>query len=202
MVVVVVVVVNVAEVMVVEAVVVLVVVMMLVMVVVVVLVVVLVMVVVMVFIMIVVVVVVVVAMAVATATSTLAVSMTVHIPVYMLYCIQFCCAQFMRLTVDIYSKFCTLLKWKFEQFMSGEAWLHRFRVVILLQDMGHPWTSFARSVSIHTDPFLMISGLLTSYYIYKQLERTKQLDIRRGYVSKIMRYSTQFCVKYVSRLIR
>jgi len=84
----------------------------------------------------------------------------------------------------------------------SEAWLHRYRMFILLQDLGHPWTSFTRSICIHTDPFIMISGLLTSYSFYKQLERTKRLDIPREYVSRLMRYSTQFCVKYVSRLMR
>ena len=67
-------------------------------------------------------------------------------------------------------------------------------MVILLQDLGNPWTSFARGDCISTDIFIMISGLLTSYSLYKQLERTKRLDIPREYMSRLMRYSTQFCV--------
>ena len=86
--------------------------------------------------------------------------------------------------------------------MCAEAWLNRFRMVILLQDVWQPWTSFARCGFLYTDTFLMISGLLTSYSFYKQLERTKRLDIPREYVSRLMRYSAQFCVKYVSRLMR
>jgi hypothetical protein len=66
-------------------------------------------------------------------------------------------------------------------------------MVILLQDLGRPWTSFARGACIQTDPFIMISGLLTSYSFYKQLERTKRLDIPREYVSRLMRYSTVMC---------
>ena len=84
----------------------------------------------------------------------------------------------------------------------SEVWLHRFRMLILLQDLGRPWTSFARNACIHTDPFLMISGLLTTYSFYKQLEQTKRLDIPREYVSRLMRYSTQFCVKCVSKMMR
>jgi hypothetical protein len=63
-----------------------------------------------------------------------------------------------------------------------------------LQDLRRPWTSIVRSVCIQTDTFFMISGLLKSYYFYKELEQTKRLDIARDYVSRLMRYSTQFCV--------
>jgi hypothetical protein len=95
----------------------------------------------------------------------------------------------------------------------GEAWLHTFRTEMLFQVLGRCWTSLGRSVYIHTDTFIMLSGLLTSYTFYKQLERTKRLDIPREYVSRLMRYSTQFCVqtdkvstqfcvKCVSRLMR
>jgi hypothetical protein len=75
-------------------------------------------------------------------------------------------------------------------------------MVILLQDVGRPWTAFERGVSIQTVALIMISGLLTSYSFYKQLERTKLLDIPRECVLRLTRYSTQFCVKYVSRLMR
>jgi len=59
--------------------------------------------------------------------------------------------------------------------------------------VGHTWTSFARNASIHTDTFLMISGLLISYSLQKQLAQTKHIDIPREYMSRLMRYSTQFC---------
>jgi hypothetical protein len=84
----------------------------------------------------------------------------------------------------------------------GETWLHRFKMVLFLQYVGRPWTSFVRCSTIYTDPFLMISGLLTSYSFYKQLERTKRLDIPREFVSRLMRYSTEFCVNCVSRMMR
>ena len=86
--------------------------------------------------------------------------------------------------------------------MCGEAWPRRCRMVILLQDLGQPWTSFARCSALYTDSFLMISGLLTSYSFYKQLERTKWLDIPREYVSRLMRYSTEFCVNFVRTFMR
>ena len=86
--------------------------------------------------------------------------------------------------------------------MCGEAWLHRFRMVILLQDVGLSWTSFVRGACIHTDTFLMISGLLVSYSFYEELERKKRLDIPRDYMSRLMRYSIKLCVHCVSALMR
>jgi hypothetical protein len=61
-----------------------------------------------------------------------------------------------------------------------------------LQDLGRSWTSFARGACIHTDPFIMISGLLTSYSFYKELEHKKRLDIPREYLSRLMRYNSKF----------
>jgi hypothetical protein len=67
---------------------------------------------------------------------------------------------------------------------------HGLREPILLQELGHTWTSFARGACIYTDPFIMMSGLLTSYSFYKQLERKKRLDIPWEYMSRLMRYNS------------
>ncbi|KAJ4432538.1 hypothetical protein ANN_21161 [Periplaneta americana] len=56
------------------------------------------------------------------------------------------------------------------------------------EDLGHSWTAFARGACIYTDPFIMMSGLLTSYSFYKELERTKKLNVLQEYVSRLMRY--------------
>lgn len=58
---------------------------------------------------------------------------------------------------------------------------------VMAEDLGRSWTSFARGACIHTDPFIMISGLLTSYSFYKELEHKKRLDIPREYLSRLMR---------------
>ncbi|XP_069685548.1 nose resistant to fluoxetine protein 6-like isoform X2 [Periplaneta americana] len=57
----------------------------------------------------------------------------------------------------------------------------------MAEDLGHSWTAFARGACIYTDPFIMMSGLLTSYSFYKELERTKKLNVLQEYVSRLMR---------------
>jgi len=71
--------------------------------------------------------------------------------------------------------------------LCGVTCLHKFKTVKLLQEMGRAWSSIIRSGFLHTDTYLMISGLLTTYALYKQLEQTKRLDISREYVSRLMR---------------
>jgi len=78
-----------------------------------------------------------------------------------------------------------------QSFSEESTCLHMFKTVKFLQDLGRAWTSIIRIGFLHTDTFLMISGLLTSYSLYKQLEQTKRLDISRNYVSRLMRYCTQ-----------
>ena len=90
-----------------------------------------------------------------------------------------------------------LLKWKVEHSVCVEIWLQIYRTLKSLQDLARTWTTFVRNATIHTDTLLMISGLLVSYYLYKRLEQTKRLDIHLVYVSRLMRYSTQFCIMCV-----
>lgn len=53
--------------------------------------------------------------------------------------------------------------------------------------LGKPWTVIARAASLYTDPFIMLSGLLTSYAFCRQLKRTNTLDVPREYISRLMR---------------
>ncbi|XP_046734694.1 O-acyltransferase like protein-like isoform X1 [Diprion similis] len=53
--------------------------------------------------------------------------------------------------------------------------------------LGKPWTVIGRAASLYTDPFIMLSGLLTTYSFVGRLNRTGTLDIKREYLSRILR---------------
>ncbi|EFN89881.1 O-acyltransferase like protein [Harpegnathos saltator] len=52
---------------------------------------------------------------------------------------------------------------------------------------GKPWTVIARAASLYTDPFIMMSGLLTAYSFIGRLQRSGSLNIRNEYFSRLMR---------------
>ncbi|KAJ1519579.1 hypothetical protein ONE63_004854 [Megalurothrips usitatus] len=45
------------------------------------------------------------------------------------------------------------------------------------EGIGQQWTVIARAASLYTDPFIMLSGLLTSYAYVKKLERGQKINI-------------------------
>uniref|UniRef100_A0ABD2XP29 Acyltransferase 3 domain-containing protein n=1 Tax=Trichogramma kaykai TaxID=54128 RepID=A0ABD2XP29_9HYME len=53
--------------------------------------------------------------------------------------------------------------------------------------VGKPWTVIGRAASLYTDPFIMLSGLLTAYSFLGRLSRTGKLDVRSEYVSRLFR---------------
>ncbi|XP_053985527.1 nose resistant to fluoxetine protein 6-like [Hylaeus anthracinus] len=53
--------------------------------------------------------------------------------------------------------------------------------------LGKPWTVIGRAASLYTDPFIMLSGLLTSYSFVGKLKRTGNLNIRDEYLSRLIR---------------
>ncbi|KAG7202798.1 hypothetical protein KM043_009961 [Ampulex compressa] len=53
--------------------------------------------------------------------------------------------------------------------------------------LGKPWTVVGRAASIYTDPFIMLSGLLTTYSFVGRLKRTGNLDIKSEYLSRLLR---------------
>ncbi|XP_043250987.1 nose resistant to fluoxetine protein 6-like [Colletes gigas] len=53
--------------------------------------------------------------------------------------------------------------------------------------LGKPWTVIGRAASLYTDPFIMLSGLLTSYSFIGKLKRTGNLNIRDEYLSRLIR---------------
>lgn len=58
----------------------------------------------------------------------------------------------------------------------------------LTQFLGKPWTVIGRAASLYTDPFIMLSGLLTTYSFVGRLRRTGALDIKNEYLSRLLRY--------------
>lgn len=56
------------------------------------------------------------------------------------------------------------------------------------QFLGKPWTVLGRAASLYTDPFIMLSGLLTTYSFVGRLKRTGALDIKNEYLSRLLRY--------------
>ncbi|XP_054280087.1 nose resistant to fluoxetine protein 6-like [Macrosteles quadrilineatus] len=53
--------------------------------------------------------------------------------------------------------------------------------------LGKPWTVIARAASLYTDPFIMISGLLTTYSLLRHLARKRSIDVRKEYLSRLLR---------------
>ncbi|CAK9807752.1 Nose resistant to fluoxetine protein 6 [Anthophora plagiata] len=53
--------------------------------------------------------------------------------------------------------------------------------------LGKPWTVIGRAASLYTDPFIMLSGLLTSYSFIGKLKKTGNLDIKDEYLSRLIR---------------
>ncbi|CAL1674854.1 unnamed protein product [Lasius platythorax] len=53
--------------------------------------------------------------------------------------------------------------------------------------LGKSWTVIGRAASLYTDPFIMLSGLLTTYSFVGKLNRTGTLDIKNEYLSRLLR---------------
>ncbi|KAI4472344.1 hypothetical protein M0802_016918 [Mischocyttarus mexicanus] len=53
--------------------------------------------------------------------------------------------------------------------------------------LGKPWTVIGRAASLYTDPFIMLSGLLTSYSFIGKMKKTGHLDIKKEYLARILR---------------
>ncbi|KAF7393950.1 hypothetical protein HZH68_010769 [Vespula germanica] len=53
--------------------------------------------------------------------------------------------------------------------------------------LGEPWTVVGRAASLYTDPFIMLSGLLTAYSFLGRIKKTGHLDIKNEYLSRFLR---------------
>lgn len=57
----------------------------------------------------------------------------------------------------------------------------------MIEMLGKPWTVLARAASLYTDPFLMLSGMLTAYSLYGKLQKTGQINILKEYCARYLR---------------
>jgi peptidoglycan/LPS O-acetylase OafA/YrhL len=53
--------------------------------------------------------------------------------------------------------------------------------------LGKPWTVLARAASLYTDPFLMLSGMLTAYSLFGKLKRHGKINILKEFASRYLR---------------
>lgn len=59
--------------------------------------------------------------------------------------------------------------------------------IYFFQYLGKPWTVIGRAASLYTDPFIMLSGLLTSYSFIEKLKKNGNLNIKDEYLSRLIR---------------
>lgn len=57
----------------------------------------------------------------------------------------------------------------------------------MIEMLGKPWTVLARAASLYTDPFLMLSGMLTTYSLIAKLQKNGRINILREYSSRYLR---------------
>ncbi|XP_052120476.1 nose resistant to fluoxetine protein 6-like [Frankliniella occidentalis] len=55
------------------------------------------------------------------------------------------------------------------------------------EGIGQQWTVVARAASLYTDPFIMLSGLLTSYAYVKKLERGQKIHVVEELRNRLIR---------------
>lgn len=53
--------------------------------------------------------------------------------------------------------------------------------------LGRPWTVLARAASLYTDPFLMLSGMLTAYSLLGKLQRSGKINIYKEFAGRYLR---------------
>jgi peptidoglycan/LPS O-acetylase OafA/YrhL len=53
--------------------------------------------------------------------------------------------------------------------------------------LSQKWTVVARAASLYTDPFLMLSGMLTAYSLYGKLQKSGRISLAKEYISRYFR---------------
>ncbi|XP_011304464.1 nose resistant to fluoxetine protein 6 isoform X2 [Fopius arisanus] len=53
--------------------------------------------------------------------------------------------------------------------------------------LGRPWTVIGRAASLYTDPFIMLSGLLTTYSFVGRLRKSGEIHVKKEYLSRLFR---------------
>lgn len=59
----------------------------------------------------------------------------------------------------------------------------------MIENLAHAYTVIFRIASLYTDPFLMLSGMLTAYSMFGTLKRGKQINILKEFLSRFLRIS-------------
>jgi hypothetical protein len=55
--------------------------------------------------------------------------------------------------------------------------------------LGQSWTVIGRAAAIYTDPFIMLSGMLTAYSLFGRLNRGQKINIFKEYAGRYLRYN-------------
>ncbi|KAH1004928.1 hypothetical protein HUJ05_005693 [Dendroctonus ponderosae] len=61
-----------------------------------------------------------------------------------------------------------------------------------IEYLGRPYSVLGRAASLYTDPFIMISGLLTAHSLLGKLERNGRINVIQEYVSRLYRIVPTF----------
>ncbi|CAG9824968.1 unnamed protein product [Phaedon cochleariae] len=61
-----------------------------------------------------------------------------------------------------------------------------------IEYMGRPFSVIGRAASLYTDPFIMMSGMLTTYSLLGRLRRANKIDVGQEYVSRLFRIVPAF----------
>lgn len=62
----------------------------------------------------------------------------------------------------------------------------------MTEALGKSWTVLARAASLYTDPFLMLSGMLTAYSLFNKLQKSGKINIWKEYISRYLRIIPSF----------
>ncbi|KAL5276597.1 hypothetical protein ACFFRR_002050 [Megaselia abdita] len=57
----------------------------------------------------------------------------------------------------------------------------------MAENLGQSWTVIGRAASLYTDPFLLFSGMLTSYSIFGRLMKGNPINLKNEYIGRLMR---------------
>uniref|UniRef100_A0A1A9W8H9 Nose resistant-to-fluoxetine protein N-terminal domain-containing protein n=1 Tax=Glossina brevipalpis TaxID=37001 RepID=A0A1A9W8H9_9MUSC len=55
------------------------------------------------------------------------------------------------------------------------------------ESLGRPWTVIGRAASLYTDPFLLVSGMLTAYSLLGRLKKGQPVRLKNEYISRLIR---------------
>lgn len=57
----------------------------------------------------------------------------------------------------------------------------------MAESLGQSWTVIGRAASLYTDPFLLFSGMLTSYSLFGRLMKGNPINLKNEYIGRLIR---------------